>query len=318
MLAIVDGVPRTLPLDGFITHWIDAPDRGDRPAHARTGCARPRSACTSCARTSRRSTRSTRSSHSSAAPRRSTRRATGLQVPARRSTTSRPTRSCRCSCAASPPSSVRRSSTRPRSSRRRSRTSRTILADARAAAHDHPRRAHRDRRPLRRRPPHADPAGFDGDMSMEDLIPEEEMVVTVTRDGYIKRTRSDNYRSQHRGGKGSRVRSCAPMTSSSTSSSRRRTTGCSSSRTRAASTAPRPTRCPRPGVTPRVSTSRTCSRCSRVRRSRRSSTSAITASPTYLVLATRGGLVKKTRLTEYDTNRQGGVIAIKLRGRGGR
>ncbi|MET0860507.1 MAG: DNA gyrase C-terminal beta-propeller domain-containing protein, partial [Microbacterium sp.] len=35
---------------------------------------------------------------------------------------------------------------------------------------------------------------------------------------------------------------------------------------------------------------------------------------THLVLATRGGLVKKTHLTEYDTNRQGGVIAIKLRG----
>ncbi|QEO14511.1 DNA gyrase subunit A [Agromyces intestinalis] len=44
--------------------------------------------------------------------------------------------------------------------------------------------------------------GFDGDMSVEDLIPEEEMVVTVTRGGYVKRTRSDNYRSQHRGGKG--------------------------------------------------------------------------------------------------------------------
>jgi DNA gyrase subunit A len=44
--------------------------------------------------------------------------------------------------------------------------------------------------------------GFDGDVSMEDLIAEEEMVVTVTREGYIKRTRSDNYRSQHRGGKG--------------------------------------------------------------------------------------------------------------------
>jgi DNA gyrase subunit A len=44
--------------------------------------------------------------------------------------------------------------------------------------------------------------GYDGDMSVEDLIPEEEMVVTVTRGGYIKRTRSDNYRSQHRGGKG--------------------------------------------------------------------------------------------------------------------
>src|SRR5690554_6821919 len=46
--------------------------------------------------------------------------------------------------------------------------------------------------------------GFDGDMNMEDLIPVEEMVVTVTRGGYIKRTRSDNYRSQHRGGKGVR------------------------------------------------------------------------------------------------------------------
>jgi DNA gyrase subunit A len=34
---------------------------------------------------------------------------------------------------------------------------------------------------------------------------------------------------------------------------------------------------------------------------------------TYLVLATRAGLVKKSRLTDYDTNRQGGVIAIKLR-----
>ncbi|UOE43409.1 DNA gyrase subunit A [Agromyces larvae] len=44
--------------------------------------------------------------------------------------------------------------------------------------------------------------GFDGDMSVEDLIPEEEMVVTVTHGGYVKRTRSDNYRSQHRGGKG--------------------------------------------------------------------------------------------------------------------
>src|SRR5690606_11692432 len=33
----------------------------------------------------------------------------------------------------------------------------------------------------------------------------------------------------------------------------------------------------------------------------------------YLVLATRGGVVKKTRLSYYDTNRQGGVIAIRLR-----
>ena len=45
---------------------------------------------------------------------------------------------------------------------------------------------------------------FDGDMSMEDLIPEEDVVVTITRGGYAKRTRVDAYRSQGRGGKGVR------------------------------------------------------------------------------------------------------------------
>ena len=45
---------------------------------------------------------------------------------------------------------------------------------------------------------------FDGDMSMEDLIPEEDVVVTITRGGYAKRTRIDAYRSQSRGGKGVR------------------------------------------------------------------------------------------------------------------
>ncbi|MFT4186375.1 MAG: DNA gyrase subunit A [Micrococcaceae bacterium] len=44
--------------------------------------------------------------------------------------------------------------------------------------------------------------GFDSDVSMEDLIPEEEMVITITRSGYVKRTNSNNYRSQHRGGRG--------------------------------------------------------------------------------------------------------------------
>ncbi len=39
---------------------------------------------------------------------------------------------------------------------------------------------------------------------MEDLIAEEEVVVTITRGGYAKRTRSDQYRVQKRGGKGVR------------------------------------------------------------------------------------------------------------------
>ena len=45
---------------------------------------------------------------------------------------------------------------------------------------------------------------YDGDMSIEDLIPEEEVVVTITRGGYAKRTRTDAYRQQKRGGKGVR------------------------------------------------------------------------------------------------------------------
>lgn len=44
----------------------------------------------------------------------------------------------------------------------------------------------------------------DGDMSDEDLIPNEQMVVTLTRGGYIKRTRVDQYRVQKRGGRGVR------------------------------------------------------------------------------------------------------------------
>src|SRR5699024_6441142 len=51
---------------------------------------------------------------------------------------------------------------------------------------------------------------FDGDMSMEDLIPEEDVVVTITHDGYAKRTRSDNYRAQRRGGKGVRGAALRP------------------------------------------------------------------------------------------------------------
>lgn len=45
---------------------------------------------------------------------------------------------------------------------------------------------------------------YGGEMSMEDLIPQEDVVVTITRDGFAKRTRTDNYRSQKRGGKGVR------------------------------------------------------------------------------------------------------------------
>ena len=45
---------------------------------------------------------------------------------------------------------------------------------------------------------------FDGDVSYEDLIAEEDIVVTITRGGYAKRTKTDMYRAQRRGGKGVR------------------------------------------------------------------------------------------------------------------
>ncbi|MGD0114232.1 MAG: DNA gyrase subunit A, partial [Armatimonadota bacterium] len=45
-------------------------------------------------------------------------------------------------------------------------------------------------------------AGEAEDLSVEDLIAEEDMVVTMTRDGYIKRLPVDTYRTQGRGGKG--------------------------------------------------------------------------------------------------------------------
>ena len=51
--------------------------------------------------------------------------------------------------------------------------------------------------------------GFDEyDISMEDLIPKENTVITMTKMGYIKRMTVDNFRSQNRGGKG--IRECRP------------------------------------------------------------------------------------------------------------
>jgi DNA gyrase subunit A len=53
---------------------------------------------------------------------------------------------------------------------------------------------------------------------MEDLIADEDIVVTITRGGYAKRTKTDQYRSQKRGGKGVRGAALRGTTSSSTSS----------------------------------------------------------------------------------------------------
>ncbi|HET8927759.1 MAG TPA: DNA gyrase subunit A [Microbacterium sp.] len=156
--------------------------------------------------------------------------------------------------------------------------------------------------------------GYEGGMTDEDLIPEEEMVVTVTRDGYIKRTRSDNYRSQHRGGKGvkgAQLRADDVVEHFFVTTTHHwllffTTKG-------------------------RVYRSKAYEIVEAGRDAKGQHVRNVLAlqpgeeiaqildirdydAATYLVLATRGGLVKKTRLREYDTNRQGGVIAIRLRG----
>ena len=90
-------------------------------------------------------------------------------------------------------------------------------------------------------------------------------------------------------------------------------TGSCSSPTRDASTGPRRTSCPTPGATPAASTSRTCSAFQPDETIAQVLDLRDYNVAPYLVLATRQGLVKKTRLTEYDSPRTGGVIAINLR-----
>ena len=156
--------------------------------------------------------------------------------------------------------------------------------------------------------------GFDGDVSIEDLIAEEEMVVTVTRDGYIKRTRSDNYRQQHRGGKGvkgAQLRADDVVEHFFVTTTHHWLLFFTNKGRVYRSKAYEVPEAGRDAKGQHVANLLALQPDEEIAQilDIRDYTVA-----TYLVLATRAGLVKKTRLTEYDTNRQGGVIAIKLRG----
>ncbi len=75
---------------------------------------------------------------------------------------------------------------------------------------------------------------LEGELSIEDIIEDTEVVVTVTVGGYIKRVSVDTFRAQNRGGRGViGISNLTKKMSSRTSSRRRRTTTCCSSRTRA-------------------------------------------------------------------------------------
>lgn len=155
--------------------------------------------------------------------------------------------------------------------------------------------------------------GYDGDMSMEDLIPEEEMVVTITRGGYVKRTRSDQYRSQHRGGKGIKGASLRGddivehffVTTTHnwilffTNLGR-------VYRTKAYELmeAGRDAKGQHVANLLAFQPDETIMQVMELK--------SYEDAP-YLVLATKRGLIKKTKLSDYDTNRTAGVIAINLR-----
>ena len=155
--------------------------------------------------------------------------------------------------------------------------------------------------------------GFDGDVSMEDLIAEEEMVVTITRDGYLKRTRSDNYRSQHRGGKG--VKGAQLRADDVVEHFFVTTTHhwllffTDKGRVYRAKTyeAPEAGRDAKGTHVANLLALQPDESIAQVLAMRDYDVAD------YLVLATRSGVVKKSRLSDYDTNRQGGVIAIRLR-----
>jgi DNA gyrase subunit A len=153
----------------------------------------------------------------------------------------------------------------------------------------------------------------DGDLSMEDLIPDEDLVVTITRGGYAKRTRADQYRSQKRGGKGVRgatLRGDDVVDHFIATSNHHWllffTTAGRVYRTKAYNL-PEASRDAKGGHVAGLLSFQPDEDIAQVLAIR-----DYEQAP-YLVLATRSGLVKKTRLGDYNSPRQAGVIAINFR-----
>nr|WP_275409511.1 DNA gyrase subunit A [Actinoplanes siamensis] len=154
---------------------------------------------------------------------------------------------------------------------------------------------------------------FDGEVSMEDLIAREDVVVTITRTGYAKRTKVDMYRSQKRGGKGV---SGATLRQDdivshffviSTHDWMLFFTNKGRVYRAKAYELPEANRVAKGQHVANLLAFQPDEHIAQV-----------IQIPNYqvaphLVLATKNGLVKKTRLDEFDSNRSGGIIAINLR-----
>ena len=154
---------------------------------------------------------------------------------------------------------------------------------------------------------------WDGDVSHEDLIAEDDVVVTITSGGYAKRTKTDLYRQQRRGGrgvKGAALRQDDVVEHFFVTTTHHWilffTTKGRVYRAKAYQL-PEAGRDAKGQHVANLLAFQPDEEIAQVLTLR-----DYEAAP-YLVLATRGGMVKKTRLSEYDSNRTGGVIAINLR-----
>jgi DNA gyrase subunit A len=153
----------------------------------------------------------------------------------------------------------------------------------------------------------------DGDVSIEDLIAQEDVVVTITRTGYAKRTKTDLYRAQRRGGKG--VQGANLRTDdivehffvTSTHDWILFFTNKGRVYRAKAYELPEANRNARGQHVANLLAFQPDERIAEV------ITLKNYEQAPYLVLATKHGLVKKSRLTDFDSNRSGGIVAINLR-----
>jgi DNA gyrase subunit A len=154
---------------------------------------------------------------------------------------------------------------------------------------------------------------FDGEVSMEDLIAREDVVVTITRTGYAKRTKVDMYRSQKRGGKGVSGASLrqddivSHFFVISTHAWILFFTNKGRVYRAKAYELPEANRVAKGQHVANLLAFLPDEHIAQVIQ-----IPDYQVEP-YLVLATKNGLVKKTRLEEFDSNRSGGIIAINLR-----
>ncbi len=154
---------------------------------------------------------------------------------------------------------------------------------------------------------------YEGDVSVEDLIAQEDVVVTITRTGYAKRTKTDLYRAQRRGGKG--VQGAGLKTDdivehffvSSTHDWVLFFTNKGRVYRAKAYELPEANRNARGQHVANLLAFQPDETIADVITIRDYGVAP------YLVLATKQGLVKKTKLGDFDSNRAGGIVAINLR-----